>query len=99
MNPAWRSARPPAASDRLLVVLFLLGIYLGVAAHLPGGIPVPAILAGAAGGLLLLKNAGRIAERHLVWFIVVLVTFLLSILTAPGDSLLRERFKGFIQLS
>ena len=99
MIPAWYPARPPSLIDRILVVLFLLGIYLGIDARLPGGIPVPGILAGMAGGLLLLKNAGRIAERHLVLLIIVLVVFLLSVLTAPNYAYLGERFKGFIQLS
>jgi len=99
MRPAWYPARPPSMLDRLLVVLFLLGIYLGVDARLPGGIPIPGVMAGAAGGLLLLKNAGRIAERHLVLLVIVLVVFLLSVLTAPNYAFLGERFKGFIQLS
>jgi len=89
----------PDAINRWLVVLYLLGLYLGVAAKLPGGIPVPAVLAGVAGGLLLLKNAGHLAERHLVPIIAVLVLYLLSVLTAPNYAYLGERFKGFIQLS
>lgn len=94
-----RSDAPPAPGDRLLVVLFLLGIYLGVAVHLPGGIPVPAILAGAVGGLLLFTNAHRVAERHVVALVAVLAVFLLSILGAPESRYLGERFKGFVQLS
>lgn len=89
----------PDAINRWLVVLYLLGFYLGVAAKLPGGIPVPAVLAGIAGALLLLKNTGRIAERHLVPLITVLVLYLLSVLTVPNYGYLREHFKGFIQLS
>ncbi|WP_316977189.1 hypothetical protein [Shumkonia mesophila] len=99
MKPTWYSAPRPSMIDHLLVVLFLLGIYLGIDARLPGGIPIPGIVAGAAGGLLLLKNAGRIAERHIVALTVALVIFLLSALTAPNYAYLGERFKGFIQLS
>jgi hypothetical protein len=82
-----------------LVVFYLLGLYLGVAAKLPGGIPVPTVLAGIAGALLLLKNARHVAERHLVPIVAVLVLYLLSVLTAPNYAYLGERFKGFIQLS
>jgi hypothetical protein len=95
---------PPAstqsdATNRWLVFFYLLGLYLGVAAKLPGGIPVPAVLVGIAGALLVLKNAGRVAERHLVPIVAVLVLYLLSVLTAPNYAYLGERFKGFIQLS
>lgn len=91
--------RTPTLVDHLLVVGFLLGIYLGVAAHLPGGIPVPTILAGIAGGILLLKNAGRITDRHVISLVGVVVIFLLSTLTAPDYTYLGERFKGVVQLS
>ncbi len=99
MRPTWYPAPPPSLIDHLLVVLFLLGIYLGIDARLPGGIPIPGIVAGVAGGLLLLKNAGHIKERHVVALTVALVIFLLSTLTAPNYAYLGERFKGFIQLS
>lgn len=85
--------------DHALVVVFLIGIYLGVAAHLPGGVPVPAVVAGAAGGLLLVKHIGRIGGRQFIPFVVVMLVFVLSILTAPDYSFLRERFKGFVQLA
>lgn len=99
MRPTWYPAQPPSMIDYLLVVMFLLGIYVGIDARLPGGIPIPGIVAGAAGGLLLLKNAGRIKERQVVALTVALVIFLLSTLTAPNYAYLGERFKGFIQLS
>jgi len=93
------TARPPTLLDHLLIVGFLLGIYLDVAVHLPGGVPVPAILAGATGGLLLLKHAGRISERQVLALVGVVVVLLLSTLTAPDYGYLRERFKGVIQFA
>lgn len=85
--------------DAILVTLFLLGVYLDVKLWLPGGIPVPAVLAGAAGGLLLAKHIGAMTERHFVALVTILVLYLASLLSATDTSFAGERFKGFIQLS
>lgn len=91
--------RPPGAVTTTLVVLFLIGLYLGLAAQLPGGIPVPAAIAGAMGGLLFLGHISYVRERHLVVLVGVLTLYVLSILTAPDYGYLGERFKGFVQLT
>jgi len=92
-------ARSPSAVDHILVFLFLVGIYLGVAAKLPGGIPIPCVVAGLAGLLLLIKHAVHISERQFIPFVSVLALYLISIVFAPGEDYLREYFKGFIQIS
>lgn len=89
----------PDAGDRVLVVVFLLGFYIDIALRLPGGIPLPNVLAGAAGCLLLLKNAGKVQERHAVALLAVIMLYLGFILLAPDDRLLVERIKGLIQIT
>lgn len=87
------------AADQILIGLYLFGIYLGISLKLPGGIPVPQVIAGFAGMALLLKNTPRITTRHLVALIAVLVIAVLSVLTAPEYQYLGERFKGFVQFT
>lgn len=89
---------PPGAADHFLVVLFLLGIYLGVAARLPGNIPVPAVIAGVAGLILLVKHARRITTHHIVVVIAVVTVYAASVLSAPDYRFLGERFKGLVQI-
>jgi hypothetical protein len=91
--------RAPSAVDYVLILLFLVGIYLGAAAHLPGGIPIPCVVAGVAGLILLIKRAGDISERQFIPFVTILALYLISILFGPGEDYLREYFKGFIQLA
>lgn len=99
MTYAPAQAQRGSAADRLLVGLYLLGIYVGVAVHLPGGVPVPDVVAGAAGLALLANNAGEIRVPAAATLIAVLVIGVASALSAPGDWLLFERFKGFVQLA
>src|SRR3546814_1812260 len=82
--------------DRFLVGVYLLGIYLGVAASLPGDIPFPAIVAGAAGLFLLLKHVGGITMANVVALVAILMLAVISVLTAPDYGLIGERFKGFV---
>lgn len=96
---AMEKPKPADRIDGALVALFLLGIYLDLKFWLPGGIPVPAILAGAAGGLLLLKHSGEMTERHFLALVAVLVLYLGSLVSASGPAFVGERFKGFIQLA
>ena len=92
-------AQPPTGLDTALLVMFLIGIYLGVSPKIAAGLPVPAAPAGFAGALLLVRHAHRIKERDVVALTVVVTVYLVSILTAPDLAFLKERFKGFIQLS
>lgn len=89
----------PDLVDGLLIWLFLVGIYVDVAVQLSANVPVPSVIAGAAGCLMLIKNANRIEERHVVALVGVLLLYLLSILCAPDYSYLFGRLKGLIQLA
>ncbi|MEX2643361.1 MAG: hypothetical protein WD270_07910 [Acetobacterales bacterium] len=99
MSRSYPQTRHGSFVDKVLVALYLVGIYLGIAFQLPGGVPVPQVVAGLAGFGLLMKHAGQISTRHVVPVIVVLVLAVCSILTAPDYGLLNERFKGFVQFT
>ncbi len=85
--------------DLLLVLLFLFGIYTGVALPIAKGVPFPSAPSGIAGVLLLLRHAGRVRESHVMALLMVLVLYLANVLVAPDKTFLFERFKGFIQIS
>lgn len=89
----------PDILDSLLVAGFLAGIYLSLGISLGVGMPIPALPAAAASGLLLLRHMDWIEERHLHALLVVLLLYLVSIFFAPGYGLFTERLKGFLQLS
>jgi hypothetical protein len=90
---------PPDGASQALVLLFFIGIYSGISLKLPGGVPVPAVIAGLAGALLLMAESSRIKERHLFAIIAVLMLYALSILAASDHRFLGERFKGLVQLT
>lgn len=98
MNAANNQPQPPDVVSRVLVVVFLVGIYLGVAAHFLGTVPVPNVIAGVAGTLLLFTQSPHMRERHLATIIIVLILYTLSILMASDSHWLIERFKGLVQL-
>lgn len=89
----------PDLADGFLVWLFLIGIYLDVAVQLSANVPVPSVIAGMAGCLMLIKNAGRIEEKHVVALVGVMLLYLLSILCVLDYSYLFGRLKGLIQLT
>lgn len=89
----------PDPVDALLIAVYLAGIYLGISAGLPGGVPIPAVLAGAAGLLLAAKHAPKLPTPHAAAGVAVLVVGALSTLAAGDFALLTERFKGFVQFA
>lgn len=94
------SAGPKAdVIDVGLCLLYLAGIYFGIAINLPGGVPIPAVVSGVAGLLLAFKHAPHLPQKHAVAGLSILVIAALSILSAADYTLLPERFKGFVQLS
>ena len=85
--------------DLALIVLFLFGIYTGLALPIAKGVPLPSAPSGVAGLLLLIRHAGRVRETHVMALLMVLVLYLANALLAPNSLYLIERIKGFIQLS
>ena len=95
---AGTAPRPyPTVTDRCLVAVYLIGVYLGISASLPGGVPIPAVMAGAAGLLLLARHSAEITMPQTIGLAMILTVAVLSILSAPDLDLTRERFKGLVQ--
>lgn len=91
----------PDGIDVALFVLYLLGIYLGVDIRLSASTPIPTVVAGMAGGIMLLKHMHRMREDQLIPLLLVIALFLGSILGASIDDLglLKKRTTGLLQLS
>jgi hypothetical protein len=85
--------------DMVLVTLFLLGIYLGVAIQLTPTVPIPAAPAGLAGLILLWRRRDQIVPGHLMALLAIILLYLLSILSATDYAFLSKRFTGFVQLT
>ncbi|MEQ8396055.1 hypothetical protein [Thalassobaculum sp.] len=93
------SGQPADAFDTFLVVLYLLGIYLGVEIRLSAGTPVPTVLAGLAGAIMLLKHMHRLDEGQVGHLLVVIALFLATVLAASEVAYVGKRTTGLLQLS
>jgi hypothetical protein len=86
------------AFDTALVVVFVIGIYTGIEVHIGAAIPVPSVLSGVSGLVLLWRSRNDITPAHLMASLVVAVVYLGSILAASDLNFLPKRFTGFVQL-
>jgi hypothetical protein len=82
-----------------LVILFLLGIYLGVSLPISERIPLPAAPAGLAGLIMLARRRNDITPVHLGALFTIILLYLCSILSAGDYWYLSKRFTGFVQIS
>ncbi len=84
-----------------MLLLYVIGIYLGVDVHLSAGTPIPTVLSGLAGGVMLLKHMDRLRVDQVVPLLFVILLFLGSILAASVHDLdyLGKRTTGLLQLS
>lgn len=96
--PETRSTASVDMADIALCLLFLIGIYLGIALPLPGGIPLPAVLAGLAGLLLLARHVAAVRSSHVLAAGCALAAAFFSVLFSAEVALIGEKFKGFVQL-
>jgi len=87
------------ALDIALVVLYLLGLYLGVALQITTKIPLTCAPSGFAGIFLLWRRRDQIEPRHLAGLLGVVALYLGSILSASDITFLDKRFTGWIQLT
>lgn len=101
MNSAAHSAdgRGPDAFDKALLILYILGIYLGVDIKLSANVPIPTVLSGIAGIVMLLKHMHRLRDQQVGGLLMVVVLFLGSVLSAADPSYLGKRTTGLIQLT
>jgi hypothetical protein len=85
--------------DVALVVLFLLGLYLGVSLQITPKIPLTCAPSGVAGLILLWRRRDVIQSRHVGGMLAVLALYLALILMATDVSFLSKRFTGLLQLT
>lgn len=85
--------------DLTLVLIFLIGIYLGVSIPVAKSVPFPAAPAGLAGMVLLWRRRDRIVPQHLAALLGVILIYVASILSASDYAFLGKRFTGLIQLT
>ena len=87
------------ALDVALVVIYLLGLYLGVSLHITTEIPLTCAPSGFAGLLLLWRWRNRIEPAHLAGLLLLVTLYVGAILSAADISFLGKRFTGLLQLT
>ena len=85
--------------DRVLICVFLLGLYTNFTIQISTKVPFPSAPAGIAGLLLLWRRRDRITPKTLAWFIIVVVLYVASMLSASDIAYLGRRTNGLIQLT
>ncbi len=85
--------------DTTLVVIFLLGLYLGVSLAISAKVPLTCAPSGFAGLVMLWRRRDQIVPRHLAGLLLVVIVYLCSVLAASDYSFLSKRFTGLLQLT
>ncbi|MGE0152920.1 MAG: hypothetical protein AB7R90_09900 [Reyranellaceae bacterium] len=85
--------------DYGLVFLVCLGIYLEVAVYLSPTVPIPSVLAGAAGLVLMWRRRDDFTARQLAAFMGVLLVLAVSCIAAPDWRYLPKRTTGLVQIA
>src|SRR3954468_1446996 len=93
------SARRLRWPDMALILLFLFGIYTSINYQITAKIPVPSVLAGVAGLLLLWRRREQFEQRQLMGLMGLIAFFLLTVLVSPNWHFLSKRFTGLVQLT
>src|SRR5579862_4661928 len=82
-----------------LVLLFLVGIYTHLSIQVSDKVPFPSALAGIAGMVMLWRRRADITLGGFVGFVIVVLLYLASVLSAPDLMFLGRRVNGLIQLT
>jgi len=85
--------------DCALVILFLLGLYTGVALQVSEKVPLTCAPSGFAGLIMLWRRRDQIVPKHLAGLLLVVTVYLCSVLAASDYSFLGKRFTGLLQLT
>lgn len=93
------TGRPLDWIDTSLLVIFLVGLYLGVSLPITTKIPLTCAPSGFAGLALLWRRRDQITPRHLAGLFGVIALYLGSIFTAVDFSFLGKRATGLLQLA
>ena len=99
---AWAAPVRPQRLDMLdcaLVVLFLLGLYHGVAIQVTEKVPLTCAPSGFAGLWMLWRRRNEIRQSHLAGLMLVLLVYIGSILSADDINWLGKRTTGLLQLT
>jgi hypothetical protein len=86
-------------ADLALLGLFMLGIYTGIEYRISPTVPVPSVLSGISGLILLWRRRDAILPAQLMTFLGVILVFLASILSADDLAFLPKRFTGLVQIT
>ena len=92
-------ARRLTAFDMFLIVLFLVGLYLGVTLQISEKIPLTCAPSGAAGLIMLWRRRDDIQPRHLAGLLGVVALYLAWIFLATDLNFLSKRFTGLVQIT
>jgi hypothetical protein len=85
--------------DYALVILFLIGLYTGVALQISRNVPLPCAPSGLAGLWMLWRRRNEMRQSHLAGLLLVLLVFVGSILSAEDVNFLGKRTTGLLQLT
>jgi hypothetical protein len=91
--------RPVDGFDIALMVLFLVGLYLGVSLQITSKVPLTSAPSGFAGLIMLWRRRAQMKPEHLGGLLVILSFYVGSILTASNVSFLDKRLTGLLQLT
>ena len=99
---AWSEPFRPQKLDFLdcaLVILFLVGLYLGVSIQVTEKVPLTCAPSGFAGLWMLWRRRNEIRQSHLVGLLLVMLVYLGSVLSAADINWLGKRTTGLLQLT
>lgn len=85
--------------DILLLVIFFIGIYLGVIVQITPKIPFPSAPSGVAGLFLLWRRRDDIVPAHLGALFGIVLLYLAASLSTGDLTGLSKRFTGLVQLT
>jgi hypothetical protein len=87
------------ALDCALVVLFLLGLYLGITLQITAKVPLTCAPSGVAGLWMLWRRRDQIRQSHLAGLLLVILVYVGSVLSAEDVNWLGKRSTGLLQLT
>jgi hypothetical protein len=85
--------------DCALVIVFLLGLYLGVALQITTGVPLTCAPSGFAGLWMLWRRRNEMRQIHLAGLLLVLLAYVAATLAASDITWLGKRTTGLLQLT
>lgn len=85
--------------DVVLIVVFLIGLYLGVSLQITSKVPLTSAPSGFAGAIMLWRRRAEMRPEHIGSLLVVLTLYVGSVLSASNSDFLDKRSTGLLQLT